>query len=80
MSDKLVPGVMQLMDGVRTIWDVGTGHREGVSSVDTAWLPDGSADQSDDDCRGADVRGANGSRADDPVIEELPALTVSSSG
>jgi diacylglycerol O-acyltransferase len=29
---------MQLVDGMKMIWDIGAGNREGVSGVDTAWL------------------------------------------
>ena len=38
MAENLVPGVMQLMDGMKMIWDMGAGNRESVSGVDTAWL------------------------------------------
>lgn len=36
--EKMVPGVMQIVDGMKMIWDIGAGNREGVSGVDTAWL------------------------------------------
>lgn len=36
--EKLAPGVMQIVDGMKMIWDIGAGNREGVSGVDTAWL------------------------------------------
>ncbi|MDQ5887482.1 MAG: diacylglycerol O-acyltransferase / wax synthase, partial [Pseudomonadota bacterium] len=36
--ENRVPGVMQLVDGMKMIWDIGAGNREGVSGVDTAWL------------------------------------------
>lgn len=38
MADQKIPAIAQLMDGVKMIWDIGAGHRESVSGVDTAWL------------------------------------------
>ena len=36
--ENMVPGVMQLVDGMKMIWDIGQATVRGVSGVDTAWL------------------------------------------
>ena len=61
---------MQLMDGMKMIWDMGAGNRESGVGCGYRLAAHGSSDQPDDDRRGADVRRAHDYERPRKVMEE----------